>query len=52
MNSQEYIEVSVKIDPYSDENAEILMAEAEEKSVKKTEVVKADDIPSSIIPAI
>ena len=30
MNSQEYIEVSVKIDPYSDENAEILMAELEE----------------------
>lgn len=27
MNSQEYIEVSVRIEPYSDENAEILMAE-------------------------
>ena len=30
MNSQEYIEVSLKIEPYSDENAEILMAELEE----------------------
>ncbi len=30
MNSQEYIEVSIRIEPYSDENAEILMAELEE----------------------
>lgn len=30
MNSQEYIEVSIRIDPYSDENAEILMAELED----------------------
>lgn len=30
MNSQEYIEVSIRIGPYSDENAEILMAELEE----------------------
>ena len=27
MNSQEYIEVSVKITPYSEENAEIVTAE-------------------------
>ncbi len=30
MNSQEYIEVSMKITPFSDENAEILMAELDE----------------------
>ena len=30
MNSQEYIEVSIRIEPYSNENAEILMAELEE----------------------
>ena len=30
MNSQEYIEVSVKITPYSDENAEIVTAEVSE----------------------
>ena len=30
MNSQEYIEVSMKISPFSEENAEILMAELEE----------------------
>jgi len=30
MNSQEYIEVSVRIEPYSEENAEILMAELAE----------------------
>lgn len=30
MNSQEYIEVSIRITPYSDENAEIVMAETEE----------------------
>lgn len=30
MNSQEYIEVSIRLEPYSDENAEILMAELEE----------------------
>lgn len=30
MNSQEYIEVSMKITPFSEENAEILMAEIEE----------------------
>ncbi len=30
MNSQEYIEVSFRITPYSDENAEILMAELED----------------------
>lgn len=30
MNSQEYIEVSLKIEPYSEENAEILMAELED----------------------
>ena len=27
MNSQEYVEVSIKLDPYTDENAEIMMAE-------------------------
>ena len=31
MNSQEYIEVSVKITPYSDENAEIVTAEISER---------------------
>ena len=30
MNSQEYIEVSVRIDPFTEENAEILMAELED----------------------
>ncbi len=30
MNSQEYIEVSVRINPFTDENAEILMAELED----------------------
>ena len=30
MNSQEYIEVSMKIEPFSEENAEILMAELDE----------------------
>ena len=30
MNSQEYIEVSVKLTPYSEENAEIVIAELEE----------------------
>ena len=30
MNSQESIEVSVKLTPYSEENAEIVMAELEE----------------------
>lgn len=30
MNSQEYIEVSIKIDPYTEENAEILIAEIED----------------------
>lgn len=30
MNSQEYIEVSFRLTPYSDDNAEILMAELEE----------------------
>ena len=30
MNSQEYIEVSVKITPYSDEAAEIITAEISE----------------------
>ncbi|MBO8474142.1 MAG: 50S ribosomal protein L11 methyltransferase [Bacteroidetes bacterium] len=30
MNSQEYIEVSVKIEPYTEENAEIMMAEMED----------------------
>lgn len=30
MNSQEYIEVSMKISPFSEENAEILMAELDE----------------------
>ena len=30
MNSQEYIEVSIRIAPFTDENAEILMAELEE----------------------
>ena len=30
MNSQEYIEVSIRITPFTDENAEILMAELEE----------------------
>lgn len=30
MNSQEYIEVSIKIEPYNDENAEILIAELED----------------------
>lgn len=30
MNSQEYIEVSVKLEPFSEENAEILMAELED----------------------
>ena len=30
MNSQEYIEVSMKITPFSEENAEILMAELDE----------------------
>ena len=30
MNSQEYIEVSVKITPYSEENAEIVTAEISE----------------------
>ena len=30
MNSQEYIEVSIRINPFTDENAEILMAELED----------------------
>ena len=30
MNSQEYIEVSIRIEPYTDENAEIMMAELAE----------------------
>ena len=30
MNSYEYIEVSLKIDPYTEENAEIMMAELAE----------------------
>ena len=30
MNSQEYIEVSIKITPYTEENAEIVTAEISE----------------------
>lgn len=30
MNSQEYIEVSIRIEPYTEENAEIMMAELAE----------------------
>ena len=38
MNSQEYIEVSIKIEPFSEENAEILMAELEEIPFESFEV--------------
>lgn len=30
MNSQEYIEVAIRIEPYSDDNAEMLIAELDE----------------------
>lgn len=38
MNSQEYIEVAIKLEPFSEENAEILMAELEEIPFESFEV--------------
>ncbi|MBO5194339.1 MAG: hypothetical protein J6B62_05535, partial [Bacteroidales bacterium] len=40
MNSQEYIEVTVDIDPYSDGNAEIVMAELAELPFESFEMAE------------
>ena len=40
MNSQEYIEVSIRLEPFSDDNAEILMAELDEIPFESFEVAE------------